>query len=77
MDSQVLEVMGLDNEYKLFIGGKWVPASDGGKFIAQALPEKMKCVGRILGAEFDGTECPTKIGEKTAARTSRSATDSD
>ena len=27
----------------------------------------MKRVGRILGAEFDGTECPTKICEKTAA----------
>ena len=27
----------------------------------------MKRVGRIQGAEFDGTECPTKIGEKTAA----------
>ena len=27
----------------------------------------MKRVGRILGTEFDGTECPTKIGEKTAA----------
>ncbi|MDR0524082.1 MAG: aldehyde dehydrogenase family protein [Candidatus Methanoplasma sp.] len=26
------EIMGLDEEYKLFIGGKWVPASDGGRF---------------------------------------------
>ncbi len=55
MDSQVLEVMGLDNEYKLFIGGKWVPASDGGKFIAYcaATEEKLAECAEATEADVD------------------------
>ena len=34
--------------------------------ISSALPEKVKSIGKILGASFDGTETAQQIGEKTA-----------
>lgn len=34
--------------------------------ISSALPEKVKSIGKILGASFDGTETVQQIGEKTA-----------
>ncbi|MBQ8179442.1 MAG: iron-containing alcohol dehydrogenase [Candidatus Methanomethylophilaceae archaeon] len=37
------------------------------EYIATAVPEKMRKVGTILGAEFDGTETPEEIGRKAAA----------
>ena len=37
------------------------------RFVAPAVPEKMRKVGKILGAKFDGSETPEQIGEKTAA----------
>lgn len=47
--------MGLDNEYKLFIGGKWVPASDGGKFTAYcaATGEKLAECAEATEADVD------------------------
>lgn len=36
------------------------------RFIAPAVPEKMKKVGEILGVRFDGTEDAETIGKKTA-----------
>ncbi|MCQ2070813.1 MAG: iron-containing alcohol dehydrogenase [archaeon] len=38
------------------------------RFIAPAVPEKMKKVGQILGVAFDGTETPEQIGAKVSAR---------
>ncbi len=37
------------------------------KHLAPAVPVKVRKIGQILGAEFDGTESPVEIGEKTAA----------
>ena len=37
------------------------------KLCAEIEPEKVKIVGEATGAEFDGTETPAQIGEKTAA----------
>ena len=34
---------------------------------ANEIPERVKIVGEACGAEFDGTETPAEIGEKTAA----------
>ena len=34
--------------------------------ISSALPEKVKSIGKILGASFDGTETAQQIGEKPA-----------
>ena len=61
MDSQVLEVMGLDNEYKLFIGGKWVPASDGGKFTAYCA-----ATGEKLAECAEATEVDVDAAVKAA-----------
>lgn len=36
------------------------------KHMAPAVPEKVKRIGMILGAEFDGSESPEQIGRKTA-----------
>lgn len=36
------------------------------KHMAPAVPEKVKRIGAILGAEFDGSESPEQIGQKTA-----------
>lgn len=36
------------------------------ELISDALPEKVKDIGRILGVQFDGTESNKEIGEKTA-----------
>ena len=43
MKSEVADVMKLDKEYKLFIGGKWVSASDGKTFttVCSATGEKL------------------------------------
>lgn len=37
------------------------------RFIAPVVPEKLKKVGQILGASFDGTETPDQIADKTCA----------
>lgn len=37
------------------------------KHMAPAVPEKVRRIGVILGASFDGSETPEQIGEKTAA----------
>ena len=36
------------------------------RFIAPAVPEKVRRIGRILGAEFTGREDPQQIGQITA-----------
>lgn len=37
------------------------------RHMAPAVPQKIKRIGRILGASFDGGETPEQIGEKAAA----------
>ncbi len=37
------------------------------RHMAPAVPEKVKRIGMILGAKFEGTETPEQIGDKSAA----------
>ncbi len=37
------------------------------ELISEKLPDKVKTIGEILGAAYDGTETPAVIGEKAAA----------
>lgn len=37
------------------------------RHMAPAVPEKVKRIGTILGAKFEGTETPEQIGDKSAA----------
>ena len=55
IDSKVIETMGLEEEYKLFIGGKRVPSSDGKKFTAYcaATGEKLAECAEATEADVD------------------------
>lgn len=78
MDSQVLEVMGLDNEYKLFIGGKWVPASDGGKFTAYCAATGEKLAECAEATEADAVALAKDVSvECFAPLTPRKVTEED
>ena len=59
MKSEVADVMKLDKEYKLFIGGKWVSASDGKTFttVCSATGEKLaESEEDLLEHRTDGTD---------------------
>lgn len=54
--SNAEEIMKLEKEYGLFIGGKWVPASDGGKFVA-----KCAANGQVLAECAEATEADARM----------------
>ncbi|WP_400225847.1 hypothetical protein [Methanomethylophilus alvi] len=63
MKSEVADVMKLDKEYKLFIGGKWVSASDYGITKEQGL-----AVAHDVSVECFASFTPVKVTEEAAAK---------
>ncbi len=59
--SNVEEIMKLEKEYGLFIGGEWVPASDGGKFVARCAAN-----GQVLAECAEATEADVDAAVKAA-----------
>ncbi len=55
MEQKIIDTMNLKAEYGLYIGGKWVPASDGGKFTAYcaATGEKLAECAEATEADVD------------------------
>ncbi|MCQ2078750.1 MAG: aldehyde dehydrogenase family protein [archaeon] len=61
MKAEIADIMKLDSEYKLFIGGQWVPASDGATF-ATTCP----ATGEVLAKCAQATEADVDAAVKAA-----------